>query len=93
MEKDCGLPDSTTTIDSPFLTLSPGALSQLTILPWVIVDERAGIKTSFTAFIVCKERRLREATRRALLGVIEIPVLGLDTRLMEPDCAIVTTIL
>lgn len=33
------------------VTLSPGAFSQETILPSVIVDESAGIKTSLTAFV------------------------------------------
>lgn len=44
------VPDSTTTSASPLVTLSPGAFSQETILPSVIVDDRAGMKTSFTAF-------------------------------------------
>jgi hypothetical protein len=43
------VPDSTTTSASPFVTLSPGALSQETIFPSVIVDDRAGMNTSFTA--------------------------------------------
>jgi len=43
------VPDSTTTSASPFVTFSPGALSQETIFPSVIVDERAGMNTSFTA--------------------------------------------
>jgi hypothetical protein len=46
---DANVPDSTTTSASPFVILSPGALSQETIFPSVIVDDNAGINTSFTA--------------------------------------------
>jgi hypothetical protein len=42
-------PDSTTTRASPRATLSPGDFNQLTIFPSVIVDDNAGMKTSFTA--------------------------------------------
>lgn len=42
-------PDSTTTIDSPLATLSPGLFSHVTILPSVIVEDRAGMNTSLTA--------------------------------------------
>ena len=48
------LSDSTTTTDSPFDTLSPGPLSQDTILPSVIVELRAGMKISLTALEVCR---------------------------------------
>ena len=43
------LSDSTTTIDSPLATASPGLLSHSTIFPSVIVDESAGMNTSRTA--------------------------------------------
>ena len=42
------LSDSTTTTDSPFLILSPSLFSHVTILPSVIVDDRAGMKISRT---------------------------------------------
>ena len=37
---------------SPLLTLSPGCFSQLTILPSVMVELSAGMKTSLTAAVV-----------------------------------------
>ena len=37
-------------MDAP--TLSPGALSQVVILPSVMVDDRAGMKTSLTALVM-----------------------------------------
>ena len=40
------LSDSTITTVSPFSTLSPGAFTQETILPSVMVELRAGMKTS-----------------------------------------------
>mmetsp|Transcript_40653 Transcript_40653/g.73046 ORF Transcript_40653/g.73046 Transcript_40653/m.73046 type:complete len:225 (+) Transcript_40653:250-924(+) len=64
------LSDSTTTIDSPFLTTSPSCLSHDTILPSVMVDDRAGITTSRTLasvthrFLV-EQRRARTATTLA----------------------------
>jgi len=77
-------------MDSPFLTLSPGDLSQLTILPSVMVDDRAGMNTSFTAFRTCTERLPRAGARRAwLLNARLAPVF--DATLIVPDCAILFT--
>ena len=84
------LPDSTTTMDSPFFTLSPGDFSQLTILPSVIVDDRAGMKTSFTAFIVCRERRPRVDARRGWQAKAWLAKPAFDATLMVPDCAMLS---
>ena len=43
------LSDSTTRTDSPRPTLSPGFFSHSTILPSVMVEERAGMKISWVA--------------------------------------------
>mmetsp|Transcript_15107 Transcript_15107/g.32745 ORF Transcript_15107/g.32745 Transcript_15107/m.32745 type:complete len:286 (-) Transcript_15107:106-963(-) len=51
------LSDSTTTMGSPFLTWSPVCFNQETILPSVMVDDRAGMKTSLTAFCTFSLRR------------------------------------
>ena len=75
-------------MDSPFFTLSPGDLSQLTILPSVMVDDRAGMKTSLTAFMVCRERRPRAgATRACPAKAWPAPVFD-ATLTLVPHCAI-----
>jgi len=67
---------------SPFLTLSPGDFSQLTILPSVMVEERAGINTSFTAFCVW----IVALVRRGALGLVkDAPADGLLIRLLICD--------
>jgi len=50
------LSDSTTTMLSPLDTCSPSVLSQETILPSVMVEERAGMKISRTLAHTCARR-------------------------------------